>query len=446
MSTTIAASSVKDSLLAALEQHQAKLRELAESLPESLDDLAVAEELVRRGVLQLGRELLQSWSEVARGQVAAPQCEECQERMRHKGHVAGPLVTTLGSVRVRRVRFRCEHCGREHYPHDERLRFLGHAVSWPLAKVMGRLGAQLPFEQARQNLADDYGVHVSKHLLQQVCEEAGAAILDREDQQRERLQSLPCAEQLAQLPDSPLSPEKAYVFADGTMLHSAGQWREIRVASVSAVDSDDVVLTREHRARFLSCTDFGWQLLLLARRAGYHRATTRAFIADGARWLWDLADTHFPDAVQILDWYHLSEHVHQAAALLYGEGSAAARRFSDWRLGELWEGRCSTTLRRMRELHKRLRSPAKREALRKLLVYLENNRRRIDYPRYRALGLHVGSGQVEGACKTLVGARCKQAGMRNWTPRGVEGVLRLRAALQTDRYSDLWTSPTQTAA
>jgi hypothetical protein len=446
MSTTSSGCSVKESLLALVERHQAQLRELIQSLPESLDDLAAAEELVRRGVLQLGRAILQSWSETAQAQTEAPQCAECADGMRHKGYVVGPLVTTLGSVRVRRARFRCEQCGREQYPHDTRLRFLGHAVSWPLAKVMGRLGAQLPFEQARQNLAEDYGVQVSKHLLQQVCEQAGAAILDREDQERERLQSLPCAEQLKQLPDSPLSPEKAYVFADGTMLHSDGEWREIRVASVAAVDRNETVLTRDQRARFLSCTDFGWQLLLLARGAGYHRAKTRAFIADGARWLWDLADTHFPDAVQILDWYHLSEHVHAAAALLYGEGSTAAERFSQSRLNELWEGRVSTTLRRLRELRKRSRSPAKRESLRKLLVYLDHNRRRIDYPRYRALGLHVGSGQVEGACKTLVGARCKQAGMRNWTPRGVEGVLRLRADLQTGRYRDLWTPPHQTAA
>jgi hypothetical protein len=428
------------------EQHHAQLRELIESLPESLDDLAAVEELVRRRVLQLGRAILQSWSEAAQAQAKAPQCPECAERMRHKGYVAGPLVTTLGSVRVRRGRFRCEQCGCEQYPHDERLRFLGHAVSWPLAKVMGRLGAQLPFEQARQNLAEDYGVSVSKHLLQQVCEEAGATILDREDQEREHLQSLPCAEQLALLPDSPLSPEKSYVFADGTMLHCDGEWREIRVASVAAVDGNDAVVTRDHRARFLSCADFGWQLLLMARRTGYHRATTRAFIADGARWLWDIADTHFPDAVQILDWYHLSQHVHEAAALLYGEGSTAAQRFSQSRLNELWEGRLGATRRRLRELRKRSRSPTKREALRKLLVYLENNRRRIDYPRYRALGLRVGSGQVEGACKTLVGARCKQAGMRNWTPRGAEGVLRLRAGLQTGHFDHLWTPPQQTAA
>jgi len=446
MNTTSAASLVKQSLLAAIERHQAELRELMGSLPDSLDDLAQVEETIRRGVLKLGRDLLQSWSEAADARTEPPECQECQERMRHKGYVEGPLLTTLGSVRVRRARFRCEHCGGEYYPHDQRLRFLGHGLSWPLAKVIGRLGAQLPFAQAGQNLEADYGVRVSKHLLEQVCEGAGLAVLDREDRERQQLQSQPCAEQLQQLPDSPLRPEKAYVFADGTMLHTEGDWHEIRVASVAAVDRHDAVLHREHRARFLSCEDFGWQLLLLARRAGYHHARLRVFLADGARWLWDLAATHFPDAVQILDWYHLTEHVHQTAAILYGEASEQARRFSAARLNELWAGRAAATCRRLRELRRQLRGPPKREALRKLLGYLEHNRSRINYPRYRALGLQIGSGQVEGACKTLVGSRCKQAGMRNWTRRGAEGVLRLRAALQTSHYDNLWSTTLKAAA
>ena len=115
-------------------------------------------------------------------------------------------------------------------------------------------------------------------------------------------------------------------------------------------------------------------------------------------------------------------------------------------MNELWEGRSQETLNELRSLRKQLRGEAKRETLRQLITYLENNRQRINYSRYRELGLRVGSGQVEGACKSLVGARCKQAGMRNWTQRGAEGVLRLRAALQTGEYDTLWTMPARPAA
>jgi len=115
------------------------------------------------------------------------------------------------------------------------------------------------------------------------------------------------------------------------MLHAEGPWQESRVASVAAVDARDEVLKVQHRARFLNCADFGWQLLFLARQVGYHRAACRVFLADGARWLWELADLHFPDAIQILDWYHLVEHVHESAAVLFGEGSPNARRWSESR-------------------------------------------------------------------------------------------------------------------
>src|SRR5262245_42091291 len=135
MSTVVSAASVKQRLVSVLEACCQKMQALATSLPEQLDDLAQAEEAVRSGMLEIGRELLQGWSNAADSRTSAPQCAACQEAMRHKGYVCGPLVTTLGNVRVARARFRCEYCGSESYPQDARLRFRGHAVSWPLAKV-----------------------------------------------------------------------------------------------------------------------------------------------------------------------------------------------------------------------------------------------------------------------------------------------------------------------
>ncbi|MDH7504404.1 MAG: ISKra4 family transposase, partial [Verrucomicrobiota bacterium] len=93
-----------------------------------------------------------------------------------------------------------------------------------------------------------------------------------------------------------------------------------------------------------------------------------------------------------------------------------------------------------------LRAPTKREALRKLGVYLKNHAERMDYPRYRAAGLPIGSGPVESACKCLVGARCKQVGMRNRRRRRAEAILRLRAALYDGRFDALWSAHLQQAA
>ena len=85
-----------------------------------------------------------------------------------------------------------------------------------------------------------------------------------------------------------------------------------------------------------------------------------------------------------------------------------------------------------------MRSPGKRAALGEWRTYLGNNRGRVDYPRYRALGLPCGSGQVEAPCKSLVGARCQLAGLRNWTYAGAEAILRLRAAVRDGSYARRW--------
>jgi hypothetical protein len=89
------------------------------------------------------------------------------------------------------------------------------------------------------------------------------------------------------------------------------------------------------------------------------------------------------------------------------------------------------------------KAPARRRlsqgaALHELETYFDNNQGRMDYPRYGALDLPVGSGQVEGQCKTLVGARCKQAGRRSWIYAGAEAILRLGAARQDRTFNAPW--------
>jgi len=414
---------------------------LVEQLPEALTDVAQAERRIRWGALTAARLLLAAWGRTADPAVGRPDCPHCRLPMRHKGRKAGRTLTTVGRVAFRRPRFRCEHCGAACYPHDAQLRFLGHAVRWPLAEVLGRHAAQGPFEQARDNVAADYGVRLAKQTVADVTEEAGAEVLAAEDQQRHRV-----AGRLEPLPDSPLAPDKACLFADGTTVHTEGDWHEVRVATATAEDAQGKPLARQSRARFLPVADFAWMLVLLARAVGYPNARLRAFVADGAHWLWKLAEDYFPRAIQILDWYHLSEHVHKAAAAVFGEGNAAAKAWAEARETELWEGQVEAALAAVRAEGARVRGPTKRSALRELATYLENNRGRVDSPRYRRLGLACGSGQVEAQCKTLVGARCKLAGMRNWTYAGAEAVLRLRAALQDGSYARLWQQRLRPAA
>jgi hypothetical protein len=443
MSTAQAFPAVKQALLAKLHQDiLPQLEQLVQALPEQFVEFAQAEVQLRDGLLKVARHLLQIWGEVAELKVARPSCPQCGMPMRHRGLPETTLVTTLGEVIYRRPRWRCEACGAESYPHDAALRCLGHRLSWPLAKVCGRLAAQIPsFDDARDSLAEDYRVRLAKETIRAIAEAAGATVLEQEDARRRR-----GMERQDPLPQTDKQPEIACVFADGTTVHSAGDWHEIRVATVATEDAAGKPLGRQSRARFLEVEEVAWTLVLLARQLGYQNAKRRAFIADGAAWLWKLQEAYFPSATAILDGYHLAEHVHKAANALHGQGQPEAQQWATQIKDELWQGRAATALARVRRELAKARSPSKRAALQELATYLGNNQHHMDYPRYRALGLPVGSGQVEAQCKTLVGARCKQAGMRNWTCRGAEAILRLRAARQDGSFDDLWKQKLRVAA
>ncbi len=435
MSTLPTVTTVKQALLEKLHKEiVSELEELIQQLPEQLLDFQQAESHVRQGLLRVAQHLLAKWADVADLTVQRPVCPQCGVPMRHKGRLPASMVTTVGEVAYRRPRWRCEDCDQECYPHDAVLCCLGHRVSWALAKVASRMAAQLgSFDEARDTLAEDYGVRFAKETIRDVAEAAGQRILQQEDEQRKRIQ-----ERQAPLPESGQTPAKACVFADGTTVHTEGDWHEVRVTTVVTEDAAGRPLARQSRARFLPVDEVAWVLLLSAREVGYANAPLRAFVADGAQWLWRVAEQYFGSAVQILDWYHLAEHVHKAGNGVWGEGSEAAKQWCKALKEELWEGRGDNALQRVRAELAKVRSPSKRDFLGELATYLENNLERIDYPRYRALGLPVGSGQVEAQCKTLVGARCKQAGMRNWTYAGAEAVLRLRAARHDGTFDRLW--------
>ena len=102
---------------------------------------------------------------------------------------------------------------------------------------------------------------------------------------------------------------------------------------------------------------------------------------------------------------------------------------------KLWEGKVEGVIR---VLHKEsVREGAEGEAAREQIHYFETNKERMRYSEYRAAGYPIGSGTVESACKRLIGARMKGAGMC-WSKRGAQGVLTLRAELLSDRWQQSW--------
>ena len=420
------------------EQLHQQLDAILNQLPANLQDLDAAEQQIDDGLRQLGGASMQVWAESADTAEPPPECPRCGMSMRHRGLARRTVVTLHGTIEYARPRRRCDRCGQESYPQDEAVCFGTHGVSWKVAQKVSRLASLLPsYEMSRELLDDDYGIELSKHSIEQIVLHAGGRLLIGDDAIR-----IACFKETERggprgPKESAISPETVAVYADGTMIHTEGDWREIRVGRVLAHDAQGNRVRQRSFARFLPLEEFGQQLFVAAHGAGYGKAKKRAFLGDGAHWLWEQAALHFPEATPILDWYHLSENVHTAATAVFGEATTEAKDWAKSRLDELWQGEQRLARQAVAMLRKTRRG-TKREALRKLGVYLKNNAQRMDYPRYRAAGLPIGSGPVESMCKALVGGRCKQAGMRNWTRAGAEAVLRLRSAQFDDDFHPLW--------
>ena len=285
-----------------------------------------------------------------------------------------------------------------------------------------------PYEQASDHLKAHHRISLSKQTLEVLTTQVGAYWLERDEADFQSLEHQSRVADALPTCEGP-PPDKCLIFADGVMVHSDGSWHEARVGTVRRERGDDV--DKSSLVRMSDVPTFEKDLWRKAVQMGYHQASTVAFIADGGRWLWNLADRCFDKAIRILDFYHLCQHVHACGDAFFGEGSEGSRRWALAVCGTLRAGQVDEALKVIEGLPGR--GKLKRAAKHDLVTYLTNNKDRMDYPRYESLGLPIGSGEVEAQCKTLVQARCKQAGMR-WSRDGIESLRRVRCAVRDGSY------------
>ncbi len=166
---------------------------------------------------------------------------------------------------------------------------------------------------------------------------------------------------------------------------------------------------------------------------------TLVCLMDGERALWEMQALFLPDAVCILDLFHVTERLWTAAHCFHAEGSRAATEFVTHRLRMLLEGRVGRVIGGLRQmLTKQQLSRRKRTRVESVITYYENNRTRMKYDEYLSEGYPIGSGVVEGACRHLVKDRMEQTGMR-WVLRGARAMLDTRATYLNGEWDDFIT-------
>jgi hypothetical protein len=195
---------------------------------------------------------------------------------------------------------------------------------------------------------------------------------------------------------------------------------------------------------------FGWQVAAEAQRRGLDRANAKGYICDGQKYNWAIFALHFVawGFIPILDFLHLLGYLYGAAQAACGKGTSAAWSTYERWLRWAWSGQVEGVLAELRTTCERLGVPPPgcpeddpRRVMAEALGYVENNRGRMDYPRYRRLGLPISSAAVESTIKQI--NRRIKGTEKFWLEGGAEAVLQLRAAhLSEDgRADDYWLRP-----
>ena len=399
--------------------------------------LQAIEEQVVRVLHDLGNALLAALLPLATSARPAPDVPcPCGQMARYQRMRPATVTTLLGRLTFTRAAYHCAACGHGHAPLDHQFQVAAGGLSVGLHEVLALLGAtQDSFAQATTVLG--------RLCLVQVCpNSARAATEDLGGQLTAHAQQVVATADASHLPPPAAlpAPPRLYMSMDGVLahMHDTG-WKELKVGCVyttrirtSPQRPEQPVMRAEAPSYVATGADadaFGWQLWAEACRRGVALTTDVVVIGDGAHWIGNLADLHFAQATQIVDWYHASQYVWRAATTIYGEGSDVRTPWAQQQLAALWDGRVGAVIAALEPFR------PKGDGVQAALSYYTTHQARMDYPAYRARGLQIGSGTVESACKQLVRSRLKLAGMI-WDVEGAEAVAVVRAWLKSDRWNE----------
>lgn len=194
---------------------------------------------------------------------------------------------------------------------------------------------------------------------------------------------------------------------------------------------------------------FGWQVAAEVKRRGLDRAQRKACVCDGQAYNWTLFEMHLLawGFIGILDFVHLLSYLYEAAHAWKKERVGAWKQYEQW-LRWAWSGQVVLLLKSLKQAATELGEPPPeagdsdpRRIVKDALGYVRNNRTRMDYPRYRRLGLPISSAPVESTIKQI--NRRLKGTEKFWLNGGAEAMLQLRAAYlsEDDRAEAYWTRP-----
>jgi hypothetical protein len=415
-------------------------------------ELEATEMLVRSAMHHAGATVLTKLL-----QFPAPPADErvvacsCGHSAHYRELRSKPVQTVVGMVKVSRPYYLCPHCHSGQFPADVELDIENTEVSPGVRRIQATVGQQSPFDHGRQQMKLLADLEVTTKAVERTAEAIGADIAAGEQEQIRRAVQL----------DLPMVLGEAvpilYVQMDGTGVpvvkketvgragKTAGQpshTREVKLGCVftqTAWDQDGYPIRDSDSTTYVgaieTAEEFGKRIYVEAWKRGWSRAEMKVVMGDGAEWIWNLAEQHFPGAVQIVDLFHARQHLWELARKLHPNDEASQRLWIQIQQRRLDKGNIERLVVALRAITSE--NPEVADKVRIEAEYFERNAERMRYPAFRSQHLFVGSGVIEAGCKSVIGARLKQSGMF-WTVRGANAIIALRCCQLNGRFEDYW--------
>jgi hypothetical protein len=297
---------------------------------------------------------------------------------------------------------------------------------------------QMSFSRAEEVIKRVYNLDINRETIREIAEGVGTKVFENDSSEAEKLLA-----DIHQIGSDEKKAGTVYIMPDGASVNTrvkdenGSTWRENKTAIafsskdlIKRKDGGNIIVRKEIAPLIGTSEEFKKHALQAAVAAGYGKYNETVIIADGASWIRSLRDDIFPDAIQILDLFHLKENIYKFSKYLHSDNAELVK----------WAETIIDKIENHYAVDEALACIPIVDKLPdnvpNLRVYIENNRDKINYPLFRASGYFVGSGAIESTHKTILQQRLKRAGMR-WSVTGAQALLTLRAKDESKRWDDV---------
>ncbi len=386
--------------------------------------------------------------------LAAPRCPVCQQPLSRIGHGhERTFQTRFGPVTIRRDRGFCKRCKKWRFPADTLLGLEETAGYSPRVQEMAALlASKMPVGEASQVMEHLTGVKMPRPTLDREARRQGERAREvRRKLDEQACRSAPAAAQAEMV----LEPYQMIIQMDAWNIRERDQWgqtQRLRKAGQEPERWHWVYTGTCFRLDHCGKTDGGRPIISQrgfvatregidglrqplhaeAMRRGLGQAAGALVIADGAAWIWRLADDRFPEARQRLDFYHAVQHLAAVGRALFGENKDRLKQWLRPLVKQLKNQSALKVISQLEEILRAMPAGADAEGIQKEVNYLREHQERMDYRAGARRGEPIGSGAVESTCRQTQ-CRFKRPG-QYWSRQGDEALLCLETFWRNDRW------------